>query len=71
MTFIAILNAARHYLERKHAERALRHMDPHVLRDIGFYRDNGQVRPLAGAKEAQHGYTAVPEADRIRQAIDG
>ena len=48
MTFIALLNAAKTYFERIHAQRALNHLDAHSLRDIGFYNDEGQIRPLSG-----------------------
>ena len=48
MTFIALLNAVKSYFERLHAQRALKHLDPHSLKDIGFYNDEGHIRPLSG-----------------------
>ena len=70
MTFIAILNAAKHYFAKKHAERALRHLDTHSLRDIGFYQDNGHIRPLSGSTHLtgkQHIHPSKP----IKQPSDG
>lgn len=75
MTFIALLNAAKTYFERIHAQRALRHLDAHSLKDIGFYNDEGQIRPLSGdVKNASHtvkiSSRAVEEAP-IPQRSDG
>lgn len=51
MSIIALFNAAKDYLHRRHTDRTFRHLDDHYLRDIGFYREEGHIRPLSGKKE--------------------
>ncbi|BFM48428.1 hypothetical protein [Marinomonas sp. THO17] len=49
MSIIALFNAAKDYLEARRTNQIFRHLDDHYLKDIGFYRDNGHIRPLAGS----------------------
>jgi len=76
MTFIALLNAAKTYFERIHAQRALRHLDSHSLRDIGFYNDEGQIRPLSGdvkatANSVKISSRVIAKDEPIPQRSDG
>ncbi|EAQ63646.1 hypothetical protein MED121_00520 [Marinomonas sp. MED121] len=76
MTFIALLNAAKNYFEKLHAQRALRHLDAHSLKDIGFYNDEGQIRPLSGdvktiANSIKISTGIVNEEEPIPQRSDG
>lgn len=51
MSIIALFNLAKDYLEARKTNQAFRHLDDHFLKDIGFHRENGQIRPLSGSKE--------------------
>ena len=53
MSIIALFNAAKEYFEARRTNQLFRQLDDHYLKDIGFYRDNGQIRPLAGNKELE------------------
>lgn len=52
MSIIALFNAAKDYFHRRHLDRGFRHLDDHYLQDLGFYRDEGHIRPLSGKKES-------------------
>lgn len=76
MTFIALLNAIKNYFERIHAQRALKHLDSHSLRDIGFYNDEGHIRPLSGelnslSNKVKISHRVIAEDERIPQRSDG
>ena len=51
MSIIALFNAAKEYFETRRTNQLFRQLDDHYLKDIGFYRDNGHIRPLAGKKD--------------------
>lgn len=51
MSIIALFNAAKDYFETRRTNRVFRQLDDHYLRDIGFHRDNGHIRPLAGSQD--------------------
>ncbi|MBJ7555155.1 DUF1127 domain-containing protein [Marinomonas spartinae] len=51
MSIIALFNLAKDYLEARRTKQAFRHLDDHFLKDIGFHRENGQIRPLSGSKD--------------------
>lgn len=51
MSIIALFNAAKEYFEARRTNQLFRQLDDHYLKDIGFYRDNGHIRPLAGKKD--------------------
>lgn len=53
MSLIALLNYAKEYLEQRRLNETFKHLDNHVLRDIGFIRDNGRIRPISGAIKDQ------------------
>ncbi|MBJ7539089.1 hypothetical protein [Marinomonas transparens] len=53
MSIIALFNLAKEYLEARRTNQVFRHLDNHYLKDIGFYRDNGHIRPLAGNKDLE------------------
>lgn len=76
MTFIALLNAAKTYFERIHAQRTLKQLDAHTLKDIGFYKDEGQIRPLSGdvktiANTIRISPRVIIEEEPIPQRSDG
>ncbi|KJZ12416.1 MAG: hypothetical protein ACPGUE_08020 [Marinomonas sp.] len=76
MTFIALLNAIKNYFERIHAQRALKHLDSHSLKDIGFYNDEGHIRPLSGdlgslANKVKISTRVIKEDEPIPQRSDG
>lgn len=76
MTFIALLNAVKSYFERIHAQRALKHLDSHSLRDIGFYNDEGHIRPLSGDVKGINNTVSISakvilEEEPIPQRSDG
>lgn len=48
MSLIALMNYLKDYLEQRRTNATFRHLDNHVLRDIGFIRDQGNIRPLSG-----------------------
>ncbi|TBR42193.1 hypothetical protein CBF23_007875 [Marinomonas agarivorans] len=48
MLFISLLNAVKNYFEKARIRKQFRYLDNHTLKDIGFYRDNGNIFPLAG-----------------------
>jgi len=54
MSIIALFNAAKDYLEARRTNQVFRHLDDHYLKDIGFYRDNGRIRPITGASHDEN-----------------
>ncbi len=61
MIFIGLLNSVKQYFANKHAEQSLRSLDSHSLRDIGFYQDNGRIRPLSGTNPDQLKAEVMPQ----------
>lgn len=61
MLFIGLLNSIKSYFEKIHAQRALKNLDNHVLKDIGFYRDNGFIRPISGKIIEVNNVVAIKE----------
>ena len=59
MSIIALFNIAAEYLKARRTNQALRHLDDHYLKDIGFRRQNGVIRPLAGNDAAGHEETEM------------
>ncbi len=53
MSIIALFSAAKEYFEARRTNQLFRQLDDHYLKDIGFYRDNGHIRPLAGKKDLE------------------
>ena len=53
MSIIALFNAAKDYFETRRTNQVFRHLDDHYLRDLGFCRDNGRIRPLAGSQDKE------------------
>ncbi|MCV2402954.1 hypothetical protein OFY17_08685 [Marinomonas sp. C2222] len=53
MSIIALLNIAKEYLITRRTNEALRHLDNSQLNDIGFYRKDGVIRPLAKNTDEQ------------------
>lgn len=53
MSIIALFNAAKEYFEARRTNQLFRQLDDHYLKDIGFYRDNGHIRLLAGKKDLE------------------
>lgn len=49
MSLIALLNMFKEYLEQRRTNATFKHLDSHVLKDIGFMRDQGHIRPLSGS----------------------
>lgn len=67
MSIIALFNAAKEYFEARRTNQVFRHLDDHYLKDIGFYRDNGHIRPLAGNKSLDsnlEGKTQIPPGEQ-------
>jgi len=67
MSIIALFNLAKEYFEVRRTNQAFRRLDDHYLRDIGFYRSNGQIRPLAGSEENENkvkGSCPIPPEER-------
>ncbi|AEF54602.1 hypothetical protein [Marinomonas posidonica] len=54
MSIIALFNAAKDYFEARRTNQVFRHLDDHYLKDIGFYRDNGHIRPISGASHDEN-----------------
>lgn len=48
MLFIAFLNAVKSHFEKKRLRNQFKYHNDHSLKDIGFYRDHGEIFPLAG-----------------------
>ena len=46
MSFIALLNFVKEYVEQRRLNQTFSHLDNHVLRDIGFVRTDAGIRPL-------------------------
>ena len=53
MSIIALFNAAKGYFEARRTNQVFRHLDDHYLKDLGFHRDNGCIRPLAGSQDRE------------------
>jgi len=67
MSIIALFNAAKDYFEARRTNKVFRQLDDHYLKDIGFYRDNGHIRPLAGNKDMENevkGTTQKPPGEQ-------
>ena len=67
MSIIALFNAAKEYFEARRTNQAFRQLDDHYLKDIGFYRDNGHIRPLAGNKDLDietKGHVQIPPSEQ-------
>lgn len=58
MSFIALLNLAKQYLEQRRLNATFGHLEDHVLRDIGFVRTDAGIRPLKPTLKEQ---TPPPE----------
>lgn len=52
MLFISLLNNLKDYFAKAHLRKQFRNLDNHTLKDIGFYRDHGEIFPLAGKEMA-------------------
>jgi len=70
MIVIALLNSVKQYFVNKHAEQSLKSLDAHSLKDIGFYQDNGRIRPLSGTKPDQSNLAIHPGKPK-EQPSDG
>ncbi|ETI62146.1 DUF1127 domain-containing protein [Marinomonas profundimaris] len=67
MSIIALFNAAKEYFENRRTNQIFRQLDDHYLKDIGFHRDNGHIRPLAGNKDIENevkGNTQIPPGEQ-------
>jgi hypothetical protein len=67
MSIIALFNAAKDYFAARRTNQAFRQLDDHYLKDIGFYRDNGHIRPLAGNKDLEskaEGKVQIPPGEQ-------
>lgn len=53
MLFIAFLNGIKNHFAQARIRRQFQYLDNHSLKDIGFYREHGEILPLAG-KEIEH-----------------
>lgn len=71
MSIIALFNLAKEYLVARHTNRTFRHLDDHYLKDLGFYRDNGQIRPLAGSQYDQNLLTPKAQIPPGEHGSDG
>ncbi|MCZ2720327.1 hypothetical protein O1D97_01380 [Marinomonas sp. 15G1-11] len=70
MIIIATINAIKEFFVKKHAEQSLKSLDAHSLRDIGFYHDNGRIRPLAGTTHENKNLT-IHKMKPHKQPSDG
>jgi hypothetical protein len=70
MIIIAALNSIKAFFVKKHAEQALKSLDSHTLKDIGFYQDNGRIRPLSGSQQNQMN-TEIDQTKPKRQPSNG
>ncbi|NVK75413.1 hypothetical protein C0J08_12350 [Marinomonas sp. CT5] len=67
MSIIALFNAAKEYFEARRTHQMFRQLDDHYLKDIGFYRENGQIRPLSGKNDLEspsHEKTPMPPGEQ-------
>lgn len=67
MSIIALFSLAKEYFAARRTNQAFRQLDDHYLRDIGFYRSNGQIRPLSGSKDTlnkEEGSLHIPPEER-------
>lgn len=71
MSIIALFNAAKEYFEARRTNQAFRQLDDHYLKDIGFYRDNGQIRPLAGNNDLESDLKGKAQMPPGEQPSDG
>lgn len=51
MSLIALMNYLKDSIEQRRTNATFKHLDDHVLRDIGFIRDQGNIRPLSGIQK--------------------
>lgn len=71
MSIIALFNAAKEYFEARRTNQIFRQLDDHYLKDIGFYRDNGQIRPLAGNNDLENNVKGQAHIPPGEQPSDG
>ncbi|MDE8602927.1 hypothetical protein M3I01_008320 [Marinomonas sp. RSW2] len=71
MSIIALFNAAKDYFETRRTNQVFRQLDDHYLKDIGFYRDNGHIRPLAGNKDIEKAVIGKSQIPPGEQPSDG
>lgn len=71
MSIIALFNAAKDYFETRRTNQVFRQLDDHYLKDIGFYRDNGHIRPLAGNKDIEKTVIGMSQIPPGEQPSDG
>ncbi|WP_191603280.1 hypothetical protein [Marinomonas algicola] len=70
MIIIAALNSIKEFFVKKHAEQALKSLDSHTLKDIGFYQDNGRIHPLSGSQQ-DHANKEIDQTKLKRQPSNG
>jgi|TARA_R110001606_G_C15078176_1_gene616910 hypothetical protein len=71
MSIIALFNAAKDYFETRRTNHVFRQLDDHYLKDIGFYRDNGHIRPLAGNNDIEKAVKGKSQIPPGEQPSDG
>lgn len=71
MSIIALFNAAKDYFETRRTNHVFRQLDDHFLKDIGFYRDNGHIRPLAGNNDIEKAVKGKSQIPPGEQPSDG
>jgi hypothetical protein len=71
MSIIALFNAAKDYFETRRTNQVFRQLDDHYLKDIGFYRDNGHILPLAGYKDIEKTVIGKSQIPQGEQPSDG
>lgn len=71
MSIIALFNLAKEYFEQRKTEQTFRHLDNHFLKDIGFHRENGHIRPLSGNHDENDKPQEIMQAPPGQQPSDG
>ncbi|ADZ91134.1 DUF1127 domain-containing protein [Marinomonas mediterranea] len=71
MSIIALFNLAKEYFVRRQYEATFKHLDNHSLRDIGFHREDGRIRPLSGNADDQVDTLETVKAPPSRLPLDG
>lgn len=71
MSIIALFNAAKDYFEARRTNQVFRHLDDHYLKDIGFYRDNGRIRPISGINHDDNELPVKAQIPPGEQPSDG
>ncbi|TDO99925.1 hypothetical protein [Marinomonas balearica] len=71
MSLIALINAAKEYFIRRQYEASFKQLDNHSLKDIGFYREEGRIRPLSGNSADKENNAETVKAPPSRLPLDG